>query len=70
MASDITRAIYKILKVDKPTTAAGTCYVLRDEFAPALSMTEAERSLEWLARNGYATRSPDRGFGAEYLKKG
>lgn len=68
MASEVARAIYRILKTESPTTAAGACHILRHEFTPVLLIEEAERSLELLAQNGLARRTADRGFGPEYLR--
>jgi hypothetical protein len=69
MASELTKAIYHLLSETRPVTAAGACHVLRGEFTPVPAFAEAERSLDWLVRNGVATRNPDRGFGDEYLRK-
>jgi hypothetical protein len=68
MASEMTKAVYLILSADKPVTAAGAAYVLRNDFVPLPLSVETERPLEWLADNGYAVRRPDTGFGIEYRK--
>lgn len=61
MASELTKAVYKLLTPDKPVTATGAAHLLRDlELTPAYS--ELVDSLDWLVRNGYATRNPDTGF--------
>jgi hypothetical protein len=67
MASELTRAVYELLSADKPVTPAGAAYLLRHAFTPTVLSSEAEESLEWLARKGLARRQPDQGFGPEYL---
>jgi hypothetical protein len=68
MSSELTVAIYELLTEDKPLTAAGAAYRLRDDFVPIVFSVEAEQSLDWLRRNGYAKTNGDNGFGMEYLK--
>lgn len=68
MASDLTKAVYELLSEDKPVTAAGAAHLLRHDFVPVVLSAEAEQSLDWLKRNGYARTNGDNGFGLEYLK--
>ena len=68
MASEVTKAIYQLLSEDKPVTPAGACYPLRHDFYPIVVMEEAERSLEWLERNRFATVTYGGSCGPEYLK--
>lgn len=68
MASEMTRAVYELLSEDKPVTAAGVAYLLRNDFVPLPLSVETEQSLDWLARNGYARTNGDSGCGLEYLK--
>lgn len=67
MTSELTRAVYELLSTDKPVTPAGVCYLLRTWDVPPV-IQEVEPSLDWLVRNGFASRGPDTGFGPEYLK--
>ena len=66
MASEMTKAIYRLLRTDRSVTAAGVAHALRNDFLPTPLTIETERSLEWLVENGFATRWPDTGFGTEY----
>lgn len=64
----LTRQIYDLLVERQRVTAAGVCHLLRDMELPPV-MQEAERSLDWLRRNGYANAYADQGFGVEYAPK-
>jgi hypothetical protein len=68
MASELTKAVYELLSEDKPVTAAGAAYLLRNDFVPLVLSVEAEQSLDWLRRNGLAVSTGDHGCGLEYLK--
>ena len=69
MASDMTKAVYELLSEDRPVTAAGAAYLLRNDFTPIPVMEETERSLDWLKRRGLAVCNEYGPFGPEYLRK-
>jgi hypothetical protein len=68
MASELTRAVFELLSEDRPVTAVGAAYLLRNDFAPSVLSSETEQSLDWLKRCGYARTNGDNGFGLEYLR--
>lgn len=67
MNREVLNAVYGLLKVDRPVTPAGACYLLRGWDLP-LVISEATEALELLVSNGYAIREPSEGFGAQYLR--
>ena len=68
MASELTRAIFALLTPDQPVTPAGAAHLLRNDFLPAPVIDETERSLDFLARYGYAKRIGEGEFGPEYVR--
>lgn len=67
---ELAEAIYNLLRVDKPLTAAGACHLLdrTGEWQPTPNLDEATQCLDWMVRNGFATVTEGGPFGPEYLK--
>lgn len=65
---DMARDMYRLLSDDRPMTATGAAHIMRDDYAPAPTVSETAEVLKWLADRGLARLGGDNGFGQEYLR--
>jgi hypothetical protein len=73
---DMARDMYRLLSDDRPMTATGAAHIMRDDYAPAPTVSETAEVLKWLADRGLARLGDrglarlggDNGFGQEYLR--